>query len=83
MALVEPPMARWQRMALSTEAVLTISDGFRSSQAISTMRRPAPAHMRGWFESAAGIDEAPGKAKPRASAIAVIVAAVPMVMHTP
>ncbi len=39
--------------------------------------------MRIWPESAAGMDEAPGSVMPIASASAVIVAAVPMVMQTP
>ena len=50
---------------------------------MSTMRRPACAHMRGWPASAAGIDEAPGSVRPSASAIAIMVAAVPMVMQVP
>ena len=60
-----------------------MSEGFRSSQTISTIRRPDSAHMRGWPASGAGIDEAPGSEKPSASVIAVMVAAVPMVMHMP
>ena len=47
------------------------------------MRRPLSALMRMWFESAAGIADAPGSVMPIASAIAVIVLAVPIVMHTP
>jgi hypothetical protein len=82
-ALVEPPMARWQRIALSTASGRRMSEGLRSSQTISTMRRPEAAHIRGWFASGAGIDEAPGSEKPMASAIAVIVDAVPIVMHMP
>ena len=39
--------------------------------------------MRGCAESAAGIDEAPGSDRPSASAIAIIVAAVPMTMQVP
>ncbi|MCY1249913.1 hypothetical protein D3C81_1607880 [compost metagenome] len=50
---------------------------------MSTMRRPASAHMRIWLASAAGIDEAPGSVMPMASAMAVIVLAVPMVMQVP
>ena len=50
---------------------------------MSTMRRPASAHMRGWPESAAGIDEAPGNVMPSASAIAIMVAAVPITMQVP
>ena len=39
--------------------------------------------MRMWFESGAGIDDAPGSVMPMASAIAVMVLAVPMVMQVP
>ena len=70
-------------MALRKAASVWIRSGVRSSHTMSTMRRPAAAHMRIWLESAAGIEEAPGKLMPSASASAVIVAAVPMVMQTP
>jgi hypothetical protein len=83
MALVEPPIARWQRIALSTAAGERTSAGFRPSRTIPTIRRPDAAHMRGWPASGAGIEEAPGSEKPKASATAVMVAAVPMVMHMP
>src|SRR5579884_4272170 len=83
MALVEPPMAMCTRIALSKAAEVMIRFGTRSSHTISTMRRPARPHMRGWLESTAGIDEAPGSASPSASAIAIIVAAVPMTMQVP
>src|SRR5262249_45117975 len=43
----------------------------------------AAAHMRGWLESAAGFEEAPGSVRPSASAIAIMVAAVPMTMQVP
>ena len=36
-----------------------------------------------WLASAAGIEEAPGSVRPMASAIAVMVLAVPMVMQVP
>ncbi len=39
--------------------------------------------MRGWLASAAGIDDAPGSVRPSASAMPIIVAAVPMVMQVP
>ena len=39
--------------------------------------------MRMWLASGAGIDEAPGSVMPIASAIAVMVLAVPMVMQVP
>jgi hypothetical protein len=39
--------------------------------------------MREWLASGAGIDEAPGKVKPSASTIAIMVAAVPITMQVP
>ena len=39
--------------------------------------------MRGWAESAAGIEDAPGSVRPSASAIAIMVAAVPITMQVP
>src|SRR5690349_24789167 len=47
------------------------------------MRRPASAAIRECAASTAGIDDAPGSDIPIASAIAVIVLAVPIVMHVP
>ena len=47
------------------------------------MRRPHSEAMRGCAASAAGIEAAPGSVKPSASAIVVIVEAVPMVMQVP
>ena len=83
MALVEQPIAIATVMALSNASRVRIFAGVRSSQTISTMRRPDSAAMRMWLASAAGIDEAPGSVMPSASAIAIMVAAVPMVMQVP
>ena len=47
------------------------------------VRRPAAEQTRTWPESAAGVEEAPGRDMPIASAIAVMVLAVPMVMQVP
>ena len=82
-ALVDPPSAMAVVTAFSKAAVVRISRGRRSSQTISTMRRPAAVAMRGCAESAAGIDDAPGRVRPRASTADVIVDAVPMVMQVP
>ena len=49
----------------------------------STARLPQAADIRLWFESAAGMDELPEKQTPKASAMAVIVLAVPIVIQTP
>ena len=50
---------------------------------MATMRSPQSVAMRGWAESIAGIELLPGSARPRASTIAVIVLAVPMVLQVP
>ena len=76
-------MAMCTAMAFWKAAGVRMSSGLRSSHTISTMRRPAWAHMRGWPASAAGSDEAPGSVSPSASAMAIMVAAVPMVMQVP
>ena len=55
----------------------------RSSQTISTIRRPERVAITACRESAAGIDAAPGTVTPNASAALVIVEAVPMVMQCP
>ena len=47
------------------------------------MRLPARVAIFEWFESGAGMDEAPGSASPRVSAMDIMVAAVPIVMHVP
>ena len=82
-ALVEQPIAIATVMAFSNALRLWIFCGVRSSQTISTMRRPLSELMRIWPASAAGIDEAPGSVMPIDSAIAVMVEAVPMVMQVP
>ena len=76
-ALVEPPSARTTRTAFSKDS----RDSGGSGR--STIRRPAATAMRGWSESAAGIDAAPGSVNPRASTADVIVDAVPIVMQWP
>ena len=83
MALVEQPMAMATVMAFSNEARVSILAGVRSSHTMSTARRPHSAAMRMWFESTAGMDDAPGSVKPQASAMPVMVLAVPMVMQWP
>jgi hypothetical protein len=82
-ALVEPPIAMCTLMALSNDAAVRIRLGVKSSQTMSTMRRPDAVAMRGWLASAAGIAEAPVRVSPSASAIDIMVAAVPMVMQVP
>ncbi len=83
MALVEPASAALATIALSNAPAVRMSRGRRSSHTIPTMRRPQAAAMRGWCASGAGMDEEPGSAMPSTSVSAVIVEAVPIVMHTP
>ena len=47
------------------------------------MRRPVALAMRGWLESAAGIDAAPGSVSPSVSTAEVMVEAVPITMQCP
>src|SRR5712691_5269309 len=82
-ALVDPPSAMATVTAFSKAWVVMMSRGLRSSQPISTMRRPLPEASRGWFASAAGMDEPPGSIMPSASAAEAMVEAVPMVMQVP
>ena len=83
MAFVDPPRAMATVTALSKASAVKRSRGFRSSHTISTIRRPLAEARRGWAESAAGIEEAPGRVAPSASAAAAMVEAVPMVMQVP
>ena len=46
MALVDPPSAMTQVIAFSKAFSVKISEGFRSSQTISTIRRPVRVAMR-------------------------------------
>ncbi len=82
-ALVEPPSAGTAVTALSNDAAERIVPGLRSSHTSSTIRPPQAAAIRPWDESTAGMEDAPGRVSPSASAAAVIVEAVPMVMQWP
>ena len=82
-ALVEQPIAIATTIAFSKALRVWIFCGVRSSHTISTMRRPHSEAMRMWLASAAGIEDAPGSVMPIASAIEVMVEAVPMVMQVP
>ena len=83
MALVEQPIAIATLIAFSKLARVRMSEGFRSSQTICTMRRPQAALIRSCSASGAGIEEAPGRQRPSASAMPVMVLAVPIVMQWP
>ena len=83
MALVEPPMVISVTMALSKDSRVRMSEGFKSSQTISTMRLPVSVAILAWFESGAGMLAAPGRVRPSDSASDIMVAAVPMVMQVP
>ena len=83
MALVEPAIALCTIRAFSTDLRVMKWRGFKSSHTISTMRRPHIEAIRGCAESPAGMEAAPGSVRPRASAMVVMVEAVPIVMHVP
>ena len=83
MALVEQPIAMATFRALSTARRSMISAGVRSSQTISTARRPVAEARRIWPASGAGTELPPGRIKPSASVMPVMVEAVPMVMQWP
>ena len=70
-------------MPFSNEARVRMRAGVCSLHTMSTMRRPDSAAMRAWPASTAGIEAAPGSVMPIASAMPIMVAAVPMVMHVP
>jgi hypothetical protein len=83
MALVEHPIAMATAMAFPNASRVWMRCGVRSSHTISTMRRPDSEASRMCPASAAGIEEPPGRTMPTASAMAVMVLAVPMVMQVP
>ena len=83
MALVLQPMAMATAIAFSKLLRVKTREGVRSSHTISTTRRPQAADIRVWLASAAGMLDAPGNVSPKASAILIMVAAVPMVMQVP
>ena len=82
-ALVEPPSESTVVTASRNARRSAIFEIVRFSRTISTIRAPLAAAMRWWAESTAGMEDAPGSVIPSASAAAVIVDAVPMVMHCP
>ena len=82
-ALVEQPSAIATVMPFRKASRVWMLEGRRSSWTISTMRRPTCVAMRWWLASTAGMEEAPGSVMPMASAIEVIVLAVPIVMQVP
>ncbi len=82
-ALVEPPIAPLQRMAFSNAFFVRMSEGFRSSFTICTMRRPVSCAITRRRESTPGIAALPDSAMPSASAMDAIVEAVPIVLQVP
>src|SRR5882672_6798339 len=82
-ALVEPPIAEQTTMAFSKAARVMMSDGFRSSRTISTIRLPVRYAI--WPRSlcTAGMAAQPGSIMPSASASEFMVVAVPMVLQKP
>src|SRR5450755_1321852 len=69
--------------ALFSAAGVTMSDGFKSSHTISTMRRPASEAIRPCSASTAGMVLALGSDSPSTSMRVAIVDAVPMVLQVP
>ena len=82
-AFVEPPSACSVAMALWNASGVRICESRRSSCTICTMRRPVTCASARRRESAAGIAAAPVSVVPSASAIEVIVLAVPIVLQCP
>ncbi len=82
-AFVDPPSASTAVTAFSNERMSSSELGPTPRHASSTIRRPQAAAMRLWFESTAGIEDAPVRLIPSASTAAVIVEAVPIVMQCP
>ena len=76
-------MAPLQRIAFSNAARVMMSDGFRSSLTIWTIRRPVICAMVRRRESTAGIAALPESAIPSASAMLAMVLAVPLVLQVP
>ena len=83
MALVEHPIAIATAIAFSNASRDRMRRGVRSSHTMSTIRRPLSLASRMCPLSAAGMLLPPGSTMPHASAMAVMVEAVPMVMHVP
>src|SRR4051812_49916899 len=72
-ALVEQPIAIATAIAFSNALRVWIVFGVKSSQTISTMRRPHSEAMRIWFASAAGNSGGPRGGHSGGSAVAVLV----------
>ena len=76
-------MAIATAIAFSNAGRVWIWAGVRPSHTISTIRRPVSLANRICPASAASMLEPPGSTMPTASAMAVMVLAVPMVMQVP
>ncbi len=81
--LVDPEIAMSATTAFFSAAGVTMSDGFRSSHTISTIRRPASDAIRPCSASTAGIVLALGSDRPSTSMSSAIVDAVPIVLQVP
>jgi hypothetical protein len=79
--LVDPPRAAFRRTAFSKAVRVRIVLGVRSSETISTIRRPARWASRLRRESAAGQAALSGSCMPKISARQARVEAVPIVMQ--
>jgi hypothetical protein len=83
MALVLQPMAMAQAMPLAKFCAAACAPASGRPTPCRTMRRPHSALMRTWLASAAGMLTGAGQGEAHASAMPIIVAAVPMVMQVP
>ncbi|CAB4789100.1 unannotated protein [freshwater metagenome] len=68
-------------IALIKDAFVITSLGLRSALTMSTMSRPVSCEAANNLESGAGMPVIPGAVIPRASAIKLIVDAVPIVLQ--
>ena len=82
-AFVDPPMAELITIVFSKASRVMMSEGRKSDQTISTMRRPVSYAICPRSRYGAGIAAAPGICMPSASASEFIVVAVPMVLQYP
>ena len=76
-------MAVLTTMAFSNASRVRMSDGFRSSSTICTMRLPVSKAIPIRSRKGAGIALLPVRLMPNASAMAFIVLAVPIVLQCP
>jgi hypothetical protein len=82
-AFVPPPIAISSVIALSNASAVRSCEGRSPSCAIATARDPVSSAARVRSASTAGIEAVPGRDRPSASTIEVIVEAVPISLQLP